>query len=568
MNNRFNGARAIVKSLLGEGVSDIFGYPGGAIMPLYDVLYDHSQDLTHYLMRHEQGAVHAAQGYSRATGKVGVVIVTSGPGATNTVTGIADAFMDSTPLVVISGQVGSASLGTDAFQETHFTRITSPITKWNTLVKKASEIPAAIAKGFYIATSGRPGPVVIDITKSAQMELMEEFSYQKMDDMRSYKKKPELNEGDLSAALDLINSAQRPLVIIGQGIQLSGAEEELKEFLSKTNFPVCSSLLGLSTLESDHENFVGMIGMHGSYAPNINLNKSDLVLGIGVRFDDRLTSKVSEFAPNAKIIHVDIDASEIEKIIKNEVSIIADAKDFLTQANLGITAKASEEWINEFRAAKEIETQDLINKELNPSEGELRMAEVVHAVTKAYDSQALIVTDVGQQQMFAARYATTSRSRSFISSGGLGTMGFGLPASIGAKIAQPNRDICLFAGDGGIQMNIQEFATIMQYGIDVKVVILNNSYLGLVRQWQEMFFDKRYSFTQIQSPDFSLIAQAYNIAYSCAKDRGELQEQINAMINHKGSYILEAKVFNEDCVYPMVPVGSALNEVLLKPKQQ
>lgn len=564
MDKNFNGARAVMESLLAEGVDSVFGYPGGTIMPVYDALYDYTDRINHYLVRHEQGAVHAAEGYARATGKTGVCIVTSGPGATNTITGIADANMDSTPLVVISGQVGSAVLGTDAFQETHFTRITEPITKWNILVKKASDIADALAKGFYIAKSGRPGPVVIDITKDAQMELLSSFEYNKVESMRSYMPKPQLDMDKVKEAAQLINSSTKPIVIVGQGVQISGAENELKTFLSKTNFPVTSSLLGLSTLPTDYKNFVGMMGMHGYYAPNINMSKSDLIIGIGIRFDDRLTSNVSTFAPQAKIIHVDIDASEVGKIIDIDVELIADAKDFLLEINNLVNNTASDSWLSCFSEAHAIEQATIINKELNSTDKNLLMAEVVHKVTEAYKGEMIVVTDVGQQQMFAARYAKLTKSRSFITSGGLGTMGYGLPASIGAKVAQPERDVCLFVGDGGIQMNIQELATIMQYDIDLKIVIMNNSYLGLVRQWQEMFFEKRYSSTPMHSPDFSLIAKAYNIAYSKVECRESLEEEITKMKQYKGCYILEAIVKQEDNVFPMVPAGACLSDVLLK----
>lgn len=563
-NNKFNGSRAVIESLIAEGVDTVFGYPGGTIIPVYDALYDYTDKIKHYLVRHEQGATHAAEGYARASGKTGVCIVTSGPGATNTITGIADAMMDSTPLVIISGQVGSSFLGTDAFQETHFTCITQPITKWNILVKNASEIPDAIAKGFYIAKSGRPGPVVIDITKSAQMELLERYEYTKVEYLRSYMPCPTLDTQQIDSAIALLNSCERPMVIIGQGIQISGAEEELKEFLSKTNFPVTSSLLGLSSIPSNHKNFIGMIGMHGYYAPNMNINKSDLILAIGVRFDDRLTSNAELFAPNTKIIHIDIDASEIGKIVDIDIEVIGDAKQCLREINKKIDNWASEEWIDKFKEYKKMEQEIVIDNDLNPADNKLQMPEVIHKITAAYNSEAIIVTDVGQHQMFSARYASINNSRSFISSGGLGTMGFGLPASIGAKVAKKDRDVVLFVGDGGIQMNIQELATIMQYGIDVKIVILNNSFLGMVRQWQELFFDSRYSFTEMTNPDFSFIAKAHNISYAKIEDRDKLDDEIEKMRQHKGAYILEAVVMKEYNVFPMVPAGMSLEQVRLK----
>ncbi len=561
---RANGAYAVMESLVAEGVDTIFGYPGGAIMPVYDALYDYTDRLKHLLVRHEQGAVHAAEGYARATGKTGVCFVTSGPGATNAITGIADADMDSTPLVVICGQVHSAMLGTDAFQETHFTRITRPITKWSVLVKRAEDITKTIAMAFHIARSGRPGPVVIDITKDAQLGALESISHERVTQMRSCPLKPQMRPEQLAKAAEAINESRRPMVIIGHGIQISGADAELKAFLEKTNFPVASSLLGLSTLPTQNENFVGMLGMHGCYAPNLNLNKCDLVIGIGVRFDDRLTSKVATFAKDAKILHVDIDAAEIGKILNTDYEVEADAKDFLSQIIDLVDNRADESWLAEFRAAKKVEQEQIVDKELNPQSESLKMAEVVHSVTSAYGGEAIVVTDVGQQQMFAARYAQIKHPRSFICSGGLGTMGFGLPAAMGAKVGRPDRDVCLFVGDGGIQMNIQEFATIMQYGIDVKVFIMNNSYLGLVRQWQEMFFQKRYSSTPMINPDFSHIAQAYGVAYVKLEDRTSLEEQIQQIKGHKGTVIVEVIVEKEDNVFPMVPSGASLYNVLLK----
>ena len=559
-----SGAKALFLSLINEGVDTIFGYPGGAIMPVYDALYDFTDQISHYLVRHEQGAVHAAEGYARASGKVGVCITTSGPGATNAVTGIADAYIDSTPLVIITGQVGSGALGTDAFQETYFTRITHPITKWNILVKSADEIPSAIATAFYIAQSGRPGPVVIDLTKNAQQEILNEFSYKKIESMRSYRRKPILDMEKIEQAIELINSAKRPLLIIGQGIHLSGAEEEILKFIEKTNFPTTTSLLGLSCLPSNHKNNVGMIGMHGFYAPNININKTDLIIGIGVRFDDRLISNSEHFGINAKIVHIDIDASEISKTINADVEVVADAKDFLETAIKRVTNKASKEWWDEFKVAREKEDELIIQPELNGSIGGVGMPEIINEVTKKFDSKAIVVTDVGQHQMFSARYANLDNNRSFICSGGLGTMGFGLPAAIGAKVAMPNRTICLFSGDGGIQMNIQELATIMQHNIDIKIIILNNNFLGLVRQWQEMFFDKRYSCTNMINPDYSLIARANNISYSKISKREDISSEISKMAASKGSYILEVEVIQEENVLPMVPVGAPLTDVILK----
>ena len=560
---KLTGASALFLSLLEEGVDTIFGYPGGAIMPVYDALYDFKDKINHYLVRHEQGAVHAAEGYARACGKVGVCITTSGPGATNTVTGIADAYIDSTPLVVITGQVGSGALGTDAFQETYFTRITHPITKWNILVQSADEIPSAVAKAFYIAKSGRPGPVVIDVTKNAQQEIIDSFFYERIQDMRSYRKKPIIDNNQVERAIELINNAKRPLLIIGQGIHLSGAEEEILEFIEKTNFPVTTSLLGLSCLPSNHKNHIGMIGMHGYYAPNININKTDLIIGIGVRFDDRLISNAGQFAINAKIVHIDIDASEMGKTVETDVEVHADAKDFLNLVNDRITNRASDEWWDEFIKARAIEEEKVIQPDLNGSEEGVGMPEIIDKITKAFDSKAIVVTDVGQHQMFSARYANLDNNRSFICSGGLGTMGFGLPAAIGAKVAMPNKTICLFVGDGGIQMNIQELATIMHHNIDIKIIILNNSFLGLVRQWQEMFFEKRYSCTNMINPDYSLLARANKIEYSKISKREEVDSEIAKLVSSKGSYILEVEIIPEDNVFPMVPVGAALTDVIL-----
>ena len=550
--------------LIEEGIDTVFGYPGGTIMPVYDALYDYSDKIRHILVRHEQAAVHAAEGYARATGKTGVCIVTSGPGATNTITGIADAMMDSTPLVVISGQVGTSLLGTDAFQETNFIGITQAITKWNILVKSAKDIPAAVAKAFYIARSGRPGPVVVDFTKSAQMEMLENFSYEKIESIRSYKPRPEIDPEAIECAAELINSAERPMAIIGQGVILSNAEEELKKFLEKTDMPVASSLLGLSALPTGFVNYAGMAGMHGNYAPNVLNKECDLILAIGIRFDDRLTGDPKTFGRNTKIIHIDIDASEINKIIRADVPVVADAKEALTKLTEKSDKRRLEKWNDRFREAYRFEYKEIIDNELHPKTDKIRMGEAVNMVSEAYKGENITVTDVGQHQMVTSRYSRFNRPRSLITSGGLGTMGFGLPAAIGAAIGVKDRDVCLFVGDGGIQMSLQELATIMQYNVPVKIILLNNSFLGMVRQWQELFYESRYSFTHMTNPDFSLIAGANGIKYGHAEKHSELAPEIEKMKRHKGAYLLEIKVENEDNVFPMVPTGKSLDEILLK----
>lgn len=559
-----NGSHTLMHCLIEEGIDTVFGYPGGTIMPVYDALYDYSDKIRHILVRHEQAAVHAAEGYARATGKTGVCIVTSGPGATNTITGIADAMMDSTPLVVISGQVGTSLLGTDAFQETNFIGITQAITKWNILVKSAKDIPAAVAKAFYIARSGRPGPVVVDFTKSAQMEMLENFSYEKIESIRSYKPRPEIDPEAIECAAELINSAERPMAIIGQGVILSNAEEELKKFLKKTDMPVASSLLGLSALPTGFGNYAGMAGMHGNYAPNVLNKECDLILAVGIRFDDRLTGDPKTFGRNAKIIHIDIDASEINKIIRADVPVVADAKEALTKLTEKSDRRRLEEWNGRFREAYRFEYKEIIDDELHPKTDKIRMGEAVNMVSEAYKGENITVTDVGQHQMVTSRYSRFNRPRSLITSGGLGTMGFGLPAAIGAAIGAKDRDVCLFVGDGGIQMSLQELATIMQYNVPVKIILLNNSFLGMVRQWQELFYESRYSFTHMTNPDFSLIAGANGIKYGHAEKHSELAPEIEKMKRHKGAYLLEIKVENEDNVFPMVPTGKSLDEILLK----
>ncbi len=559
----FSGSKAVIESFLREGVDTLFGYPGGTIMPVYDALYDYRDRIDHILVRHEQCAVHAAQGYARVSGKVGVCLVTSGPGATNTVTGLADAMMDSTPIVLISGQVGSNYLGTDAFQETNFIQITQAVTKWNCQVKRAADIPMAIAKAFYIARSGRPGPVVVDITKDAQQEIAE-FKYEKIDSIRSYRPYPEIDEDQIAQAAKLINLARRPLALIGQGVILGQAENELKAFLEKSGIPAAATLLGLSALPSDHPQYVGMLGMHGNYAPNIKNKDCDLLIAIGMRFDDRVTGNPEKFGIDAKIIHMEIDPAEINKIVYADVPLIGNVKETLPLLTRRIVGNTHTSWIGEFKACYNIEYQEIIEPAIYPTGKHIRMGEVVHLVSKAYRDNAVMVTDVGQQQMVAARYFRFTHSHSVVTSGGLGTMGFGLPAAIGAKVGAPDREVCLFVGDGGLQMTIQELGTIFQSNIPVKIILLNNCFLGMVRQWQELFFDKRYSFTEMTNPDFGLIAQGNGIAYRCVEKREELEQAILDMKNHPGAYLLEVKVEKEENVFPMVPAGAAVADIRLE----
>lgn len=559
----FSGSKAVIETLLREGVDTVFGYPGGTIMPVYDALYDYRDRLNHILVRHEQGALHAAQGYARVSGRPGVCIVTSGPGATNTVTGLADAMMDSTPVVLISGQVGSGFLGTDAFQETNFVGITQAVTKWNCQVRHAADIPAAIAKAFYIARTGRPGPVVVDITKDAQQE-MAEYHYEKVSFIRSYCPSPAIDKEKIAEAAKLINLSRKPLALIGQGVILGGAEKELRVFLEKSGIPAASTLLGLSAIPSDHPQFVGMLGMHGNYAPNIKNKECDLLIAIGMRFDDRVTGNPEQFGINAKIIHLEIDPAEVNKIIYADVPVLGNVKETLPALTELVVPNRHTDWIAEFKACYNIEYQEIIEPALYPTSKQIRMGEVVDLVSKAYYHDAILVTDVGQQQMVASRYFRFKHTRSIVTSGGLGTMGFGLPAAIGAKIGAPQREVCLFVGDGGFQMNLQELGTIFQSRIPVKIILLNNSFLGMVRQWQELFFDKRYSFTEMTNPDFGAIAQGNGIAYRCVEKRDELETAIHAMKEHPGAFLLEVRVEPEENVFPMVPAGAAVGDVRLE----
>lgn len=561
-NNKISGSEALIHSLIAEGVDTIFGYPGGAIMPVFDALYDYKDKINHYLVRHEQAAAHAAQGYARVTGKPGVVLVTSGPGATNTVTGIADAMMDSTPLVVLTGQVFSGLLGSDAFQEADVVGITKPISKWAYQVRKAEDIPKIIARAFYIANKGRKGPVVIDITKDAQQGLLE-FSYQKMNFIRSYQPNPDLNKEDIQKAAKLINESKRPLALIGQGVILGNAEEELKILLEKADIPGASTMLGLSALPSEHPLNVGLLGMHGNVAPNMKTNECDLLIAIGMRFDDRVTGDLNTYAKQAKIIHFDIDPSEIDKNVKTTVKVLGDAKKTLCEVSKLVSENKHTEWRNSFKNYQKEEFEAVIKDEVYPDSEGIKMGEVVQKVSDATHNDGILVTDVGQHQMMGVRYFKYKKTRSVITSGGLGTMGFGLPAAIGAKIGNPERTVCLFSGDGGFQMTLQELGTIMQYNINVKIIILNNHFLGMVRQWQELFFDERYSETIMTNPDFAAIAKAYKITSRTIKKREELDEAIKEMITHKGPYLLDVQVELQGMVYPMVPAGTCVTNILL-----
>lgn len=565
-NNRINGSEALLKCLVDEGADTIFGYPGGQIMPVYDKLVDYSDKLRHILVRHEQGAIHAAQGYARATGKTGVVLVTSGPGATNVITGIMDAKVDSTPIVVIAGQVSNSALGTDAFQEADLIGMTGTITKWNYQVRDAKDMAWAVSRAFYIARNGRPGPVVLDVTKDAQLSMVD-FEFKKCGFIRSYNPYPKPSEEAIAKAAMLLNEAERPFVVFGQGITLSGAEKELKEFLHKGDIPAGSTLLGLSALPTDDPLFAGMIGMHGYIAPNIKTNECDVLVAVGMRFDDRVTGTVQSYARQAKIIHIDIDPCEVGKIIPVDVSIIGDAKAVLRELTAKIARHDHKEWITSFENCLEVEKEKVIYPEVHPKEGWIKMGEVVDAVAEATKGNAVVVTDVGQNQMVAARYSKFTGGRSFISSGGLGTMGFGLPAAIGAKIGAAEKTVCLFVGDGGIQMTIEELGTIMQEKTGVKIFILNNNWLGNVRQWQELFFNKRYSQTRMQNPDYGAIASAYGIRCAIVEKREDLAGAVEEMLSDDAPAILDIHVEEEDNVMPMVAPGKPITNIMLNGKE-
>lgn len=562
------GSEALMLSLINEGVDTIFGYPGGAIMPVFDSLYDYKDKLNHILVRHEQGASHAAEGYARTSGKVGVALVTSGPGATNTITGIADAMIDSTPIVVITGQVASSLLGSDAFQEADVLGITQPITKWAYQIRRAEDIAWAVSRAFYIASTGRPGPVVLDLTKDAQFGKIDKFEYERTTFIRSYQPKPEIKTKDVEAAAELINNAKKPFALVGQGVILSGAEEELKAFLEKANIPAASTVLGLSAMSSDYHLNMGLLGMHGNIGPNMKTNECDVLIAIGMRFDDRVTGDLKTYAKQAKIIHLDIDSAEINKNVTVNVKVVGDAKESLSEITKLIRPQKHTEWISEFEPHDKTEYDVVIKKELYPESGSLKMGEVINKISEATENDAVMVTDVGQNQMMGVRYFKYNRTRSLVTSGGLGTMGFGLPAAIGAKYGTPEREVCLFTGDGGIQMTIQEFGTIMQYDIDIKIIILNNHFLGNVRQWQDMFFNKRYSETKLINPDFIKIADAYGIKGRKIYKREELDDAIYEMLNHKGSYVLDVEIEHEGMIYPMIPAGCCITNILLGNEQK
>ncbi len=559
---KISGSEAVIRSLIAEGVDMVFGYPGGAIMPIYDALYDFQDQLKHVLTRHEQGAIHAAQGYARVGEKPGVVFATSGPGATNLITGLADAKIDSNPIVCITGQVGSSLLGTDAFQETDVISLSMPVTKWNYQVTKPEEIPSAIAKAFYIATTGRPGPVLIDITKDAQFAMLD-FKYKPCEGFRSYIPRPKLNQNDVESAVKLINEAKKPMILFGQGIILSGAEDEFKHFVEKTGIPAAWTLLGLSAMETDHPLNVGMLGMHGNYGPNKLTNEADLIIAIGMRFDDRVTGNLETYAKQAKVIHIEIDKAEIDKNVKTNVAIVADAKEALKALNQLVAPNEHEDWHAEFQKHDKIELEKVIQQELNPTKEGMTMGEVIRRINEKTDGDAVIVTDVGQHQMIATRYAKFKQTKSNVTSGGLGTMGFCLPAALGAKLSRPDREIVAIIGDGGFQMTIQELGTIFQTEAAVKIVILNNQFLGMVRQWQQLFFDKRYSSTELVNPDFVTIAKGYGIAGQQVASRANLDQGIKEMFDHNGPYLLEVIVEKEDNVFPMVPSGASVSDVRL-----
>ena len=558
-----SGAEAVVRCLLAEGADLVYGYPGGAIMPIYDELFKFQNKLHHVLTRHEQGATHAAQGFARTSGKVGVALATSGPGATNLVTGIADAQIDSTPIVCITGQVASHLLGSDAFQETDIIGISTPVTKWNYQITKASEIPIVMAKAFYIARSGRPGPVLIDITKDAQFEEFD-FSYEKCKGIRSYFPYPKLSDENLEEALLLIDQAKKPLVVWGQGVILGNAEEEFKIFLEKSGIPAAWTILGLSAIPTDHPSNRGMVGMHGNYAPNLLTNECDLLIAIGMRFDDRVTGDLSKYAKQAKIIHLELDPAEVDKNVKVDVALLSDCKITLKELNNRISAKTYPEWIARFEALDKIENDKVIHSDLFPTKEGLTMGESIEMINKYSNNDAIIVTDVGQHQMVACRYAKFSQSKSNVTSGGLGTMGFALPAAIGAKMGAPDREVVAVIGDGGYQMTIQELGTIFQQQAAVKIVVLNNDFLGMVRQWQQLFFDKRYASTEMVNPDFVTIAKGFRIKAKKVVNRNDLDIAVKEMMSSKEPYFLEVCVEKEDNVFPMIPSGASVSDIRLE----
>lgn len=564
MSDKITGSEILMRALIDQGVEQIFGYPGGQIMPVYDTLYDYSSQLKHYLARHEQGAIHAAEGFARATGKTGVVFATSGPGAMNLITGLNDALMDSTPIVAITGQVPTSLLGKDAFQESDVVSVTLPVTKWTCQVRKAEDISATIARAFYIANSGRPGPVVIDLAKDAQTGMAE---YQKSacNFIRSYDPDPEIPDSTVREMAEIINNAERPLILAGHGVTISMAENELIALAEKAGIPVACTMLGLSSIPSSHPLNVGMLGMHGNLGPNINTNKADVIIAIGMRFDDRVTGDTSKYAPDAKIIHIDIDKSEFNKTVKSMLHVHGNAKTALKAILPQVNDNNHDNWINTFARHNKVEQERVKKPETHPDneDGRMHMGEVVAKVSEAFQNDAVLVTDVGQNQMFGVRYFSFKSPRSCISSGGLGTMGFGLPASIGAKIGVPGRDVVLFVGDGGLQMTIEELGMIMEYNVGVKIVLLNNNYLGNVRQWQELFFNARYSFTKMLNPDFVALAAAYGIKGEDVPHRDNLDDAVARMKAHDGAYILNINVEENGMIFPMTPGGHGVDEILL-----
>ncbi|WP_339905454.1 biosynthetic-type acetolactate synthase large subunit [uncultured Cyclobacterium sp.] len=562
-DSQIRGAEIVIKSLVAENAKFIFGYPGGAIMPVYDALYDYMDQIQHILTRHEQGAIHAAQGYARVSGKVGVCMATSGPGATNLITGMADALIDSTPLVCITGQVLSPLLGTDAFQETDVVGISMPATKWNIQVRRVEDIAPAIAKGFHIARSGRPGPVLIDITKDAQLALGD-YNYVPCLNIRSYRPYPKVEDSVIDAAAELINNAKRPYLLYGQGVILGKAESQLKAFLDKTGIPAACTLLGTGALSEDHPNYVGKLGMHGNYAPNMLTNKCDVLISVGMRFDDRVTGDVKRYAKQAKVIHLELDPAEINKIVKADVPVLGDCKVSLEKLVEKVEKKEHPEWFKQFRALEAEEKRVVVGNDLSPTKNGLTMGEVIRHINEFKADDAILVTDVGQHQMVAWRYFEYKTSRTQVTSGGLGTMGFSLPAALGAQLHDYSKEVICVVGDGGIQMTIQELGAIMQTKAPVKVVLLNNNFLGMVRQWQQLFFDKRYSFTELDNPDFIKIAEAYNFKVQIVDERADLRQAVAEMFVHDGPYFLEVKVEKEDNVFPMIATGSSVEEVRLK----
>ncbi len=565
MREHISGAEAMIRSLENEGVKTLFGYPGGAIMPVYDALYDHRDTLNHILVRHEQGAIHAAQGYARVSGKVGCAIVTSGPGAMNTITGVADAMIDSTPLVVICGQVGASLLGTDAFQEVDVIGVTQPITKWSFQVRRAEDVAWAVSRAFYIASTGRPGPVVLDFTKNAQTAMVD-FNPVKVDFIRSYRPCPPIDSNAVAEAARLINESSRPLVLVGQGVELGDAREELLALLEKADLPAGCTMLGLSAMPSDHPLNKGMLGMHGNLGPNVQTNKCDLLIAIGMRFDDRVTGNLKTYAKQAKVVHFEIDPAEINKNVKVDVAVLGNCKETLAEVTKLVESASHKEWNESFKAYEDKEYEKVIKPAVHPTSGPLLMGEVVRRVSELTDNKAVLVTDVGQNQLFGCRYFKFTLGRSVLTSGGCGTMGFGLPAAVGATFGAPERTVCLFCGDGGLQMTIQELGTIMEQHAPVKIVLLNNNFLGNVRQWQYMFFNKRYSFTPMLNPDYEKIAEGYGIPVRTVTERGDLDAAIGEMLNTDGPFLLQCGVKEEDNVLPMTAPGSDVDNMMLEIK--